>query len=121
MRATFLRTAVVSGLALAALLTSAYGQSAGSDVWTLQRCLEHALEHNLQLQQAELGLVRSSLAETSAKGAFLPNLNASSSYGVNIGQRIDPFTNQFATDAVQSSNYGMSSGLTLFNGFQNLR
>ena len=119
MRATFLRTAVVSGLALTALLTSAYGQSAGSDVWTLQRCLEHALEHNLQLQQAELGLVRGSLAETSAKGAFVPNLNASSSYGVNIGQRIDPFTNQFATDAVQSSNYGMSSGLTLFNGFQN--
>ena len=38
---------------------------------------------------------------------------------VNIGQRIDPFTNQFASDAVASSNYGMSSGLTLFNGFQN--
>ena len=76
-------------------------------------------EHNLQLQQAQLGLVRGALAETSAKGAFLPSLNASSSYGVNIGQRIDPFTNQFASDAVASSNYGMSSGLTLFNGFQN--
>ena len=38
---------------------------------------------------------------------------------MNIGQRIDPFTNEFASDAVQSSNYGMSSGLTLFNGFQN--
>ena len=101
------------------LSSSAVAQSTGNDVWTLQRCLEHALEHNLQLQQAELGVVRGVLAETSAKGAFLPNLNASSSYGVNIGQRIDPFTNQFASDAVQSSNYGMSSGLTLFNGFQN--
>ena len=101
------------------LSASAEAQSSDNDVWTLQRCLEHALEHNLQLQQAELGVVRGALAETSAKGAFLPNLNASSSYGVNIGQRIDPFTNQFATDAVQSSNYGMSSGLTLFNGFQN--
>ena len=101
------------------LSSSAVAQSTGNDMWTLQRCLEHALEHNLQLQQAELGVVRGVLAETSAKGAFLPNLNASSSYGVNIGQRIDPFTNQFASDAVQSSNYGMSSGLTLFNGFQN--
>ncbi|MGB1100042.1 MAG: TolC family protein [Flavobacteriales bacterium] len=106
-------------LYLGSLSSSAVAQSSGNDVWTLQRCLEHALEHNLQLQQAELGVVRGVLAETSAKGAFLPNLNASSSYGVNIGQRIDPFTNQFATDAVQSSNYGMSSGLTLFNGFQN--
>ena len=102
-----------------ATLNPTWGQANGSNVWTLQRCLDHALEHNLQLKQAELGLVRGELGELSAKGAFLPNLNASSSYGVNIGQRIDPFTNQFATDAVQSSNYGMSSGLTLFNGFQN--
>ena len=106
-------------LCVGSLSSSAVAQSSGNDVWTLQRCLEHALEHNLQLQQTELGVVRGALAETSAKGAFLPNLNASSSYGVNIGQRIDPFTNQFASDAVQSSNYGMSSGLTLFNGFQN--
>ncbi|MGB0179728.1 MAG: TolC family protein [Flavobacteriales bacterium] len=106
-------------LCVGSLSSSAVAQSSGNDVWTLERCLEHALEHNLQLQQAELGVVRGALAETSAIGAFLPNLNASSSYGVNIGQRIDPFTNQFATDAVQSSNYGMSSGLTLFNGFQN--
>ena len=106
-------------LCVGSLSSSAVAQSSSNDVWTLQRCLEHALEHNLQLQQAELGIVRGALAETSAKGAFLPNLNASSSYGVNIGQRIDPFTNQFASDAVQSSNYGMSSGLTLFNGFQN--
>jgi len=101
------------------VLGPAWSQTSGSNVWTLQRCLEHALEHNLQLKQAELGIVRGELGELSAKGAFLPNLNASSSYGVNIGQRIDPFTNTFATDAVQSSNYGMSSGLTLFNGFQN--
>ena len=97
----------------------AWSQTSSSNVWTLQRCLEHALEHNLQLKQAELGIVRGELGELSAKGAFLPSLNASSSYGVNIGQRIDPFTNTFATDAVQSSNYGMSSGVTLFNGFQN--
>lgn len=101
------------------VLGPAWSQTSGSNVWTLQRCLEHALENNLQLKQAELGIVRGELGELSAKGAFLPNLNASSSYGVNIGQRIDPFTNTFATDAVQSSNYGMSSGVTLFNGFQN--
>ena len=119
MRPTLLREVSVSLMTLLLVSASATAQSAEGNVWSLQRCLEHALEHNLQLQQAELGLVRGALAETSAKGAFLPNLNASSSYGVNIGQRIDPFTNEFASDAGQSSNYGMSSGLTLFNGFQN--
>ena len=119
MRPNFLREVSVSLMTLLLVSASATAQSSAGNVWSLQRCFEHALEHNLQLQQAELGLVRGALAETSAKGAFLPNLNASSSYGVNIGQRIDPFTNEFASDAVQSSNYGMSSGLTLFNGFQN--
>jgi outer membrane protein len=87
--------------------------------WSLERCLEHALTHNLSLRQAELGLERGDIGLLAAKGAFLPNLNGSTSYGVNIGQRIDPFTNEFATNAVASSNYGLSSGVTLFNGFQN--
>ena len=119
MRAFFFRTLGLSTLLVLMTSTTVLSQREETQVWTLQRCLEHALEHNLQLQQSQLGLVRGALAETSAKGAFLPSLNASSSYGVNIGQRIDPFTNQFASDAVASSNYGMSSGLTLFNGFQN--
>ena len=103
--------------ALACLSYAAWGQS--TDTWTLERCLEHAFEHNLQLKQSQLGLRQSEIATLTAKGAFLPNLNASSSFGVNIGQTIDPFTNQFATDAVQSSNVGINSGVTLFNGFQN--
>jgi outer membrane protein len=103
--------------AFACLSFSAWGQS--TDTWTLERCLEHAFEHNLQLKQSQLGLRQSEIATLTANGAFLPNLNASSSFGVNIGQTIDPFTNQFATDAIQSSNVGISSGVTLFNGFQN--
>ena len=103
--------------AFACLSFAAWGQP--TDTWTLERCLEHAFEHNLQLKQSQLGLRQSEVAALTAKGAFLPNLNASSSFGVNIGQTIDPFTNQFATDAVQSSNVGLSSGVTLFNGFQN--
>ena len=103
--------------AFACLSFAAWGQS--TDTWTLERCLKHAFEHNLQLKQSQLGLRQSEIATLTAKGAFLPNLNASSSFGVNIGQTIDPFTNQFATDAVQSSNVGLSSGVTLFNGFQN--
>ena len=93
--------------ALACLSFPALGQT--TDTWTLERCLEHAFEHNLQLKQSQLGLRQSEIATLTAKGAFLPNLNASSSFGVNIGQTIDPFTNQFATDAVQSKPFAVGS------------
>lgn len=113
MRVRLALTLTVFGCGLAS------AQNAATRIWTLEECLGHAFEHNLQLKQTELGLRRGEVATLAAKGAFLPNLNASSSFGVNIGQTIDPFTNQFATDAIQSSNFGLSSGLTLFNGFQN--
>ena len=102
-----------------ALPWAGFGQASDSEPWTLQQCLEHAQTNNLDLKQAELGLVRGEAGLLAAQGAFLPNLNAQSSYGVNIGQRIDPLTNTFASDPVQSGNLGLSSSITLFNGMQN--
>ena len=87
--------------------------------WTLQSCIDHAFQHNLQIKQSELNNDRAEISYLGAKGAFLPTLNVNSSYGYNIGMTIDPFTNEFATDAIQSSNMGLSSGMTLFNSFRN--
>ena len=87
--------------------------------WTLQSCIDHAFEHNLQIKQSELNNDRAEISYLGAKGAFLPTVNLSGSYGYNIGMTIDPFTNEFATDAIQSSNMGVNSGMTLFNSFKN--
>ena len=66
-----------------ALMLTAFGcglasaQNTATRTWTLEECLGHAFEHNLQLKQTELGLRRGEVAALAAKGAFLPNLNAS--------------------------------------------
>lgn len=91
----------------------------GGEVWSLQRCIDHAFEHNLTLRQARLGTLSADAARENAVGAFLPNLNGSASHGYNFGQTIDPFTNQFATSRIRSNSFGISTGLTLFNGFTN--
>jgi outer membrane protein len=93
--------------------------SIAQTTWSLQACLNHAFEHNLQIKQSQLGTDRAELGYLSSQGAFLPTVNASASHGYNIGMTIDPFTNDFATDAIQSNNLGLSSGITLFNGFKN--
>ena len=77
--------------------------------WSLQKCINHAFEHNLQIKQSQLGTDRAELGYRTSQGAFLPTLNASASHGYNIGMTIDPFTNEFATDAIQSNNLGLSS------------
>lgn len=85
--------------------------------WDLQKCIDYALENNLSIQQSSLNIERAEIGLTQSKFSLLPNLNAQATHGYNFGQRIDPFTNQFATERVQSNNFFMSSNLDLFNGF----
>jgi outer membrane protein len=87
--------------------------------WSLQKCINHAFEHNLQIKQSALGVDLADIGLLSATGAFTPSINASGSHGYNIGMTIDPFTNEFASDAIQSNSFGLSSGVTLYNGFRN--
>ncbi|MBM55537.1 MAG: hypothetical protein CMB32_03160 [Euryarchaeota archaeon] len=87
--------------------------------WSLQSCIDHAFEHNIQIKQSELDGTRAQVNTLSAQGNFLPSLNASGSHGYNIGTTIDPFTNDWATDMTQSNNFGLSTGILLFNGFRN--
>ena len=87
--------------------------------WTLQKCINHAFEHNIQIKQSALGNENADIVMLSAKGSFLPSMNASGSHGYSIGRNIDPFTNAFATDAIQSNSFSLSSGITLYNGFRN--
>ena len=104
----------VGFLALAPLTSSA------QKAWTLQRCLDHAFEHNIQIKLGELGETSAAIGTQSAQGAFLPNLNGNLSHGYNFGRTIDPFTNQFVESAaIRSNSFGLSTGMVLFNGFQN--
>ena len=86
---------------------------------TLRQCIEKAWANNLQIKQAELNVESSESSLKNTKTNTLPNLNGFASHNYNWGQRIDPFTNQFANTRVQSNSFGLSSSIDLFNGFQN--
>ena len=86
--------------------------------WTLQDCINHALENNLQIKQQQLGVEVAKESLTQGQANRFPSINANASHGYNFGRTIDPFTNEFATESVRSNNFSVSSGVTLFNGFQ---
>ncbi|MFY8077513.1 MAG: TolC family protein, partial [Flavobacteriales bacterium] len=88
--------------------------------WSLQECVSTAIERNIGLKRNSLGLEQTKLNQEQALGNFLPNLNGQVSHGYNWGQRIDPFTNQFATQRIQSNSLGLSTSVTLFSGLQNV-
>lgn len=105
---------LILGMTLSGLLVAAQP----ANVWTLEDCVEHARENNLRIQQQRLGvdIARENLRQSQA--TRFPSLNAGASHSYNWGRTLDPVTNEFVTDRVQTNNFNVSSGLTLFSGFQ---
>lgn len=90
-------------------------------VWTLKQCIDHALENNITVKQTELNTGLSELDLQQSRAQALPSLNGFATHNYNFGQTIDPYTNLFANDRVQSNNFALSSSITLFNGLQTYR
>jgi len=91
---------------------------ATSQIWDLQRCIDHALINNLDIQIGELQLHIANNNQKQSKLDRLPTLNLDANHNYNLGRAIDPFTNTFSNQSIQSNRFGMSSGMTLFNGFR---
>jgi len=93
---------------------------AQDDAWDLQRCIDYALNNNVSVLQSKLGIDIAEIDRAQSRYSLLPNLNAGGNHGYNWGQRIDPFTNTFATERVRSNNLFLGSELDLFNGFNKM-
>lgn len=88
--------------------------------WTLQECVEYAVENNLTVEQFELDLQNAQIDHSDALGGLLPNVNSSISTSGNTGLSFDPTTNQPVTTTILTANGGVTSSLTLFDGLRNL-
>jgi outer membrane protein len=91
---------------------------AQNEALNLQQCIDRAWNNNLQLKQQRLSVDLAEQNLLQSKAARFPSLNASASHVYNFGRTIDIFTNDFATESVQSNNFNVSSGVNLFSGFQ---
>ena len=99
-----------------------------ADTWTLQRCIDWATEHNIDVQKDLLSEqdVQSQLAQ--AKAALLPTLTASTSQNVTNRPWTQSTTNivsdgsgnmtaaSTSSSTTYNGNYGLNLGYTLWNG-----
>ncbi|MDO9255712.1 MAG: TolC family protein [Bacteroidales bacterium] len=98
------------------LITSLKAQ----EVWTLEKCVEYALTNNIQVKQQLLQVENEQALLQQDKLSLLPSVNGGASHGYNFGQTVDRYTNQFATNRVQTDNFYLGSTVTLFGGLQKL-
>ncbi|AEM70924.1 outer membrane efflux protein [Allomuricauda ruestringensis DSM 13258] len=88
--------------------------------WTLQECVEYAVENNLTVEQFELDLENAKIDKSDAIGNMLPSLNGSTSVSSNTGFSINPTNNLPTNSTANNMNIGVSSNVTLFDGLRNM-
>jgi outer membrane protein len=86
--------------------------------WSLQDCIDYALENNITIKDAALDKNMAKIDYTTSKSSKLPNLFGSASQSFSNGNTIDPITSSYVTDQISSTNVGINSSMTLFQGNQ---
>ena len=87
-------------------------------IWSLEDCINYALENNISVKDAALNKNIAEVSYTKAKSARLPNLFGSASQSFSSGNTVDPITSDYVTDQINSTNVGINSSVTLFQGNQ---
>lgn len=115
------RKICIGGLLLASLFTA----QANSN-WTLQDCIDHALQHNIQIQKNRLSEKTSQQTTAESKAAFLPSISASLSEAVAYrpfqkqgGSFVNgSVTSNTSNNTIANGNYGINASWTIWNGNQ---
>ena len=87
-------------------------------VWSLEDCITYAIENNITVKDAALNKSISEVNYNKAKSSRLPNLFGNASQSFSSGNSVDPITSDYVTDQIHSTNVGLNSSMTLFQGNQ---
>ena len=103
------------------LMTFLFGAANAQDtaVMTLGDCVRYALAHSAEMRVLQADLGDAQLARRNAiLNAFTPSVSGDVYAYSNFGRSIDPETNTYSTTTSFHNGYGLSAGITLFNGFR---
>ncbi len=85
---------------------------------SLQQAIETALKNNILTNQSQLQMRTAEINYKQAKNDRLPSVETGYNYGFNSGRSIDPFTNGYINQQLNSSNVNAQAALPVFGGFQ---
>lgn len=104
--------------ALAALIILIFSNlfAQTSKKWSLQDCIDRAMEQNISIKQNELQMEQTENNLLQSKWNRAPLVNASANHNYNIGRTVDPYTNSFINRNIQSNSFSLTSSVSLFSG-----
>ncbi len=103
-------------IALVVLLFVGFTASAQKK-WTLQECVDHALQNNITILQGQNTILSNEQDIKASKGQFLPSVGANLGHTISLGNR-ELFPGQFVDRTDNSTNASINVSQTVFNGFR---
>lgn len=102
------------------LICSAFASGQGNP-WSLTKCMETALQNNIEIKIRQLEIKRTQKSQNSVLNRMLPVVNLYGEQGYNFGSTIDPSTNGRVSSNIQNDNFYLNAKTNLidFSAFAN--
>lgn len=103
-------------LIILAMATAFAGQTAqAQDLWSLDRCIDYAVDNNISIKQQELSTEQQMNSYQQSRYGMLPSVNAGLSQSFSFGQSTGSDNVNIKNNSASTSAY-ISANVTLFNG-----
>lgn len=100
------------------LLITINANAQDNNEWSLEKCINYAIQNSLQVQQASLNQSQAQLTKKQAIWAQAPNVSASYRNGLNIGNSVNPTNNELITVPNFTSGPSLNINGVIFQGLQ---
>ena len=102
-------------LLIFSILAFSFVKVNAQQVWTLQQCIDYAMEHNTGILQSRLQQQNADYQLKMSKNAWLPSVSANASEGLGFGQS-PSYTGVYVSDNSSSASVGLNVSMPLFQG-----
>ena len=94
------------------------GQSSASSAsrLNLQQCIDIAQQNNIQIRQGKLTVSNADLQLHQSRLNQLPTAVFQGNQSINGGRSINPQSNEFVQQTINSSNFQLNTAVTVYNG-----
>lgn len=86
------------------------------ETWTMNRCIQYAVEHNNGVRKQRLEVRQSKVDERTARLDLLPTVSAQTTAQYAWGRNINPETNTYNTITTFNNYYSIGAEVPLFDG-----
>lgn len=93
--------------------------SDAQQVWTLEDCINYAIENNITVKRQELNAESASQTHFQSLMELLPSANANGNHYLNSGKTLNTETYSYEDQSFQGGNVNLSAEINVFSGLQN--